>query len=502
MVDYTHYSPFWQKEAIMEQENYGQELETEQLTEVESVAEETIAEESAMEEVAIEETVDEVSSEEVAIAETVDAVSAEEEIESAKKEKKGPALWQMIVAGIGSALLLVALALLLLYGLGFEIVPKADAPAADSQGNSESQPADETTPFVPNKVYTAAEDTFNTNADSVVATVNGKNLTNSKLQVYYSVVVNDFMMNYYSYLSSIYLDYTKPLSEQECYFEEGKSWEEYFVNAAIETWVNYQSIAFLAEESGYEMSADVKEALDQIVPQLEEQAKEMEYENAAAMVKDRMHCTVDEYVDYWTMYQIGADFTGKEPARDELEKYFEENKETLEASGITKDSGAIVDVRHILVMPKGGETDDSGNTTYSEDEWNTCKETAEQIYADWKKGDATEDSFAALANEKSEDGGSNTNGGLYEGVTKETQFVEPFLNWCMDEKRKVGDTGIVKTEHGYHIMYLSTTEEYWVYETTMIYLNEKTMEMIETAKEKWPAEINTDQVCLMEVQFA
>lgn len=473
----------------MEQENYGQEQENEVLAETEAPAEEIVSEEIAEETVAED------------VAEQEEVPSEEECKTPEKKEKKGPALWQMIVAGVGSALVLLALAVVLLYGLGFEIGPKREAPTAPSQGATTNDAATETPAFVPNKVYTATEDVYNQNLNAVVATVNGKELTNGKLQVFYSVIVNDFIMSYYSYLSTIGLDYTKPMSEQECYFESGISWEEYFVDAAIETWVNYQSIAELAEESGYEMPEDIKEAVDDIVPQLEEQAKELEYESAAAMVEDRMSCSLEEYVNYWTLYQIGADFTGKEPTEDELNAYYEENKETLEASGVTKDSGLIVDVRHILIVPTGGTTDEDGNTTYSEEEWNTCKETAEQILDDWKKGEATEEAFATLANEKSEDGGSNTNGGLYEGVTKETEFVEPFLTWCMDETNKVGDTGIVKTDYGYHIMYLSSSEEYWAYETTMSYINDKTTEMIEESKEKWPAVIDKEKACLLEVSF-
>lgn len=39
---------------------------------------------------------------------------------------------------------------------------------------------------------------------------------------------------------------------------------------------------------------------------------------------------------------------------------------------------------------------------------------AQDILDEWKAGDATEDSFAALANEYSQDPGSNTTGGLNE----------------------------------------------------------------------------------------
>ena len=81
-----------------------------------------------------------------------------------------------------------------------------------------------------------------------------------------------------------------------------------------------------------------------------------------------------------------------------------------------------------------------------------AKQKAEEILDEWMSGDATEDSFAALAEEKSEDPGSSTNGGLYENVAK-GQMVEPFEDWCFDETRVAGDYGLVKTTYGYHVMY-------------------------------------------------
>jgi len=77
---------------------------------------------------------------------------------------------------------------------------------------------------------------------------------------------------------------------------------------------------------------------------------------------------------------------------------------------------------------------------------------ADSIYAQWKAGKRTEASFAALAKTDSTDTGSNTKGGLYEKVTT-GQMVAPFENWSFDPARKPGDTGIVKSTYGYHIMY-------------------------------------------------
>jgi len=117
-----------------------------------------------------------------------------------------------------------------------------------------------------------------------------------------------------------------------------------------------------------------------------------------------------------------------------------------------------VDVRHILVKFAKANKDDK-STTYTLAEKETAKKKAEELLEQWKKGEKVdEDSFAALAKEKTEDTGSKSNGGLYEDIYK-GQMVEAFENWCFDKDRKAGDTGLVETEYGYHIMYFVETNE-------------------------------------------
>lgn len=119
----------------------------------------------------------------------------------------------------------------------------------------------------------------------------------------------------------------------------------------------------------------------------------------------------------------------------------------------------LVNIRHILVEFEGGTTDSNGNTTYSDDEKNTAKEAAEALLKQWQEGDATEESFGELANKESDDqDGKVTNGGLYEDVYP-GQMVETFNDWCFDETRKAGDTDIIETEYGYHVMYYSSADE-------------------------------------------
>ena len=119
----------------------------------------------------------------------------------------------------------------------------------------------------------------------------------------------------------------------------------------------------------------------------------------------------------------------------------------------------LVDVQHILIRFKEGKTDPTtGAVIYSDEQKNKAKLEAEKLLNEWKAGAATKESFAALAKEKSEDDGSKENGGLYEDIYP-GQMVEAFNDWCFDEARKPGDTGLVETNYGWHVMYFVETNE-------------------------------------------
>lgn len=122
----------------------------------------------------------------------------------------------------------------------------------------------------------------------------------------------------------------------------------------------------------------------------------------------------------------------------------------------------LINVRHILVGFSGDQNEDG---TYTDEAKEAARTSAEEILNEWKSGNATEDSFAELANTKSTDTGSNTNGGLYENVYP-GQMVAAFNDWCFDADRKAGDTGIVETSYGYHVMYFvgATGETYRDYQ--------------------------------------
>ena len=120
-----------------------------------------------------------------------------------------------------------------------------------------------------------------------------------------------------------------------------------------------------------------------------------------------------------------------------------------------RDENPTIDIRHILV-PLGSGSIAEGEEGY-EDEQAQLKADAhakaEELLAQWQSGEATEDSFAALALKESTDG-SKYDGGLYTEVYQ-GRMVTEFNDWCFDAARQSGDTGVVDTQYGSHVMYFS-----------------------------------------------
>ncbi len=355
--------------------------------------------------------------------------------------------------------------------------------------------------------YSISNDTALASRDVIAATTGEKNLTMGMLQVYYWMCVKEFLGNYSYYLSYFGLDYTKPLDEQMCSEIDG-TWQHYFLNDALSQWHNYQALAIDAEKAGVEMNPILQKELQDLKAELEEAAKEDKYESVDAMLQTELcpGITFDDYLAYLQVYYAGISYfqdkvNALEVTDQQIEDYFTEHKDELEESKITKDSGKVVDVRHILLVPKGGTTDDSGKTTYSEAEWAACLAEAEKLLQEWKDGEATEESFGKLAETHTEDPGSKAYGGLYENVYK-GQMVEPFENWCFDESRETGNTGIVKTDYGYHIMYFVDEEPQWIYYCREEIINEWAQKFIASTSGQYLMTVNYEDIVLGVVDLA
>ncbi len=77
--------------------------------------------------------------------------------------------------------------------------------------------------------------------------------------------------------------------------------------------------------------------------------------------------------------------------------------------------------------------------------------TAETVYADLEAAGFSDDKFNELVLKYSEDTGSVNNGGKYENVAR-GETANEFNAWLFDDSRAEGDTGIVESTFGWHIM--------------------------------------------------
>ena len=215
------------------------------------------------------------------------------------------------------------------------------------------------------------------------------------------------------------------------------------------------------------------------------------------------NCTLEDYMHYVETYYHGMSYYEDycnvlNPSDAEIEAYYEANKEAFEGSGVTKDA-KYMDVRHILALVEGGTTAEDGSITYSDEEWEACRLEAQAILDEWLAGEATEESFAALANEKSDDG-DGTTGGLYEFLNEDTNFVTNFKNWYLDESRQVGDYGLVQSEYGYHVMYFSAHRDWRDY-AKLDLINGLAYEFVPATVEKHPATVDFSLVELANISF-
>lgn len=121
-----------------------------------------------------------------------------------------------------------------------------------------------------------------------------------------------------------------------------------------------------------------------------------------------------------------------------------------------------VSVRHILLSTQ----DTSSGEALSDEEIAKKKATADDVLKKFNESDKSEDSFAALAYEYTEDTGSSSTGGLYEHIYP-GQMVTEFNDWCFDENRKAGDVEMVETDYGYHIIYFVENDNADYYDATI-----------------------------------
>lgn len=410
--------------------------------------------------------------------------------------KKKIKTWQIVVASVAAVVLLLSLTVVVYWSVigvesfneGVQSIVNLFVPRENDVFYKDS--------------YTVSDKKAVAKRNEVIATIGDRTLTNGQLQVYYWMNVMDFVSNYGYYVAYMGLDVNTPLDDQ-MHPEMEMTWQQFFLDDALDRWHYYQAMALMAEKQGLSLDKDMQEDMDELEENMTKSAMEQGYSTATAFLQADMGpgCTFEDYKLYREVYLKGYLYFTEEYNKinitDEMiEEYFAENEEALAESEITKNSGNKYDIRHILIKLEGGTENAEGEVIYSDADWEKCKAEADKLMKEWLDGEHTEETFAELANKHTDDTGSNTNGGLYEDLDADTNFVDPFVDWYMEEGRKVGDYGLIKTEFGYHLMYCSGVEAEWIRACREGVLNSETAKFMQIATEAYPMEVNYKDIVL------
>ena len=314
----------------------------------------------------------------------------------------------------------------------------------------------------------------------VALTVDGDELSAEKVQMIMAVMYNQFVGTYGDYASYYGLDISgglEGLADQECDYSSDGTWKGYFLDEAISNIKEMYALAGYAEQQGISLEDAENEEIQNTLAAFEDDAREEGYDDYD---KYAAYCFGDgETESIYEWYLNLSELASKAYAEyyEALEYSDEEIKEHYTEMGYEDDGSndyAMASMRHILIM---AEADENGE--YTDDAINEAHEKAEEIYREWLDGDMSEESFAELANEYSEDSGSNTTGGLYEDIYKDQMITE--INDYLFADRTPGDSAIVDHNGNYvgtHIVYFVGNGE--IYST---YLAESDLK--DTDTEEW-----------------
>lgn len=276
-------------------------------------------------------------------------------------------------------------------------------------------------------------------------------VTDNDVDKYYNDHKNDYKKIEFYYIASPY-DATDDNSKNESI----KTAEKIMAKMKDKKSV----IALVPEVYSSYIDSQVKSSMEKDSTLTEKKAREeavKSYESNVVTTVSGSDSPFDDKMNTW-LFSDDTKVGSKKYYIDESAGYI---YIVLKTSKASVEEDETYTVRHILVAPESGSNSSSSTsekTEYTDEQWAAAKKKADSILAKFNKTDKSEYEFAKLAEQYSTDSASTSSGsndsfgGLYESVTL-GQMVPDFEKWSIDDSRKYGDTGIVKSDYGYHIMF-------------------------------------------------
>lgn len=357
-------------------------------------------------------------------------------------------------------------------------------------------PESQTEKVTEKSCYTVSNAELKGSMDKVVAKAGDFELTNGELQVIYWSMVYDFV-DYMGEYAAYYIDFTKPLSGQYYNEQAGITWEQYFLDMALNTWRRYEVLTHAAEQAGVKLDDTLQNRLDNMYEDMKGILATANFDT----VEDMIHhdfgtgADFDDYMDYMDIYYHGNNYYNLmyldlDATEAEVEAYYTANEQALVSAGYGKDKGTVVEARHLLIEPENKENDEA---------WAAAKKKAEDLMNQWVDGGAGEDAFADLAYQHSACN-SYADGGWLGAFGKGT-MVKEFDEWCFAEGHKYGDYGLVQTEFGWHIIFFVDSYELWRENALANVLSEKLYKTMTDLENEFPMVVAYSRIVLGDVKL-
>ena len=388
--------------------------------------------------------------------------------------------------------------------------------------------------------YSVSDEEILAAKDAVVASMDGANLTNGELQIYYWLEVATHRASDHPQQP----DYGQSLDTQPCPIDGNvNSWQQYFLQKALSAWQTQKALVLMSSQEGvpsydpeykpdeakraeymtgmpatevlYQWSDSYKPNslhqayLDGVPEMLKTLAADSGFTDTDAMAtamagagaegRNLISYTQTANLAYMYFTEMGYYF---EPTAEEIEAYYQQHQAELSAG-----SGKTVNIRHILLIPENAEIAADGTVTASEDDWNRCRVQAQSVVDKWKTkvnktrysqftlSSVPEARFSEFAKDYSQDAGSAPNGGLYVHLAP-GQLMPELDAWCFDDARQHGDYETIRTACGYHILFFSGANEDRYTEAENALIKSLYEELVAEAAAKHPADIDFSAICL------
>lgn len=384
--------------------------------------------------------------------------------------------------------------------------------------------------------------------DTVVASVGKAQLTNGLLSAFYWAEAAAWLQAGHPQSP----DFSQPLDIQSCPVDSSvHSWQQFFLRRALNAWHTSQALVeqskndLVPTEEAYRPNPANREKyldgmpatrvlygydphyrintmhqayLDALPQHLQELAEQAGASTVEALARQGFGTDAEDLEDFARLYNEGyAYYTflsyDRMPTEEEVQAYSQRHP--------SAEPQTLVDIRQVLLVPSSQipdpnqtripgvplqmqhepvQIDPDGRVSCSEEAWEYCLQQAQSLLEGWKRDGRTgEAAFAELANKHSQDPLTALDGGVLRNL-RQGQLIQPLDSWCFDPARQSGDTTIVRSDYGIHILYFSASREQAQLDAQKALGQQALAQILDKARRAYPVQIDYSAIVLPEAQ--